>query len=402
MKYTITFQDLPFVPEDNQVIYIENQYDVKWNKIIRENYNRLKIGFRLEGKEFVYLPQLLLEPDVEEKVRYYAPYLTSKIKESNLVHSTLLLRYMQNPENREHIIPSFIYHPHKTADDTIVFSGFTLDGLSCDWIGESMAIIASSRSDIKFSLVGEDDDGCCFRSIPNKDEEEILFDIRCKQDDSNSVHDKDTNSSEVKEQSSAVSRILSQYLGSPGSIKRNKKTQSDLLNFEEEEEEIAELIKKLHDTAQRLELKGVALAAIHELIDAKDPLSRMVITSDHRILLPDYNVEVQMPPMVKAVYFLFLNHPEGIRLKEIADYTKELFNYYKQLQTKISEPKMHVTIAQMCNPENNKLNEALSRIRYAFCERFDEHLAKNYYVSGTAGEPYCVPFDQTELLTWED
>ena len=53
--------------------------------------------------------------------------------------------------------------------------------------------------------------------------------------------------------------------------------------------------------------------------------SRITITKDCTVLLTDYdNKEVKMEPIVKAIYLLFLNHPEGIAFKYLPDYRKEL------------------------------------------------------------------------------
>ena len=60
-------------------------------------------------------------------------------------------------------------------------------------------------------------------------------------------------------------------------------------------------------------------------------LSRLKITSDYKIFLMDYEMkEVELSPLPKALYFLFLNHPKGISFKELPDYRAELMNIYKK------------------------------------------------------------------------
>ena len=46
-------------------------------------------------------------------------------------------------------------------------------------------------------------------------------------------------------------------------------------------------------------------------------LSRLTITKDFTIILSDYNKEVKMEPLIKSVYLLYLNHPEGIAFKAL-------------------------------------------------------------------------------------
>jgi hypothetical protein len=43
----------------------------------------------------------------------------------------------------------------------------------------------------------------------------------------------------------------------------------------------------------------------------------------------------------------------------------------------------------------------IARIREAFCLKFDERLARNYFISGEKGQPYRIPLDQ-ELIKWEE
>lgn len=75
---TILFSNLPFRPEPNQVFFIENGYDEDVNDLIRDVYLRLKAKFDRAGMDFYYMPYLLSEHDIEAKLRYYAPYLSSQ------------------------------------------------------------------------------------------------------------------------------------------------------------------------------------------------------------------------------------------------------------------------------------------------------------------------------------
>jgi hypothetical protein len=126
------------------------------------------------------------------------------------------------------------------------------------------------------------------------------------------------------------------------------------------------------------------------------------VTTDNRLFLPEYNnIEIELTPKFKAVYFLFLNHPEGIILKHLEEYHKELTNYYRQMSKGELTPKMIESIKKMEVPGNNDINIALTKIRNAFERRFDEHLAKHYIIEGTPGEPYKIALDYN-LIEWED
>jgi hypothetical protein len=112
-----------------------------------------------------------------------------------------------------------------------------------------------------------------------------------------------------------------------------------------------------------------------------------VIDSEYRIFLPDYNnLEIKMTPLPKALYLLFLRHSEGILLKQLPDYKRELTTIYKQISNREHYTDMTDSIEKMCTPTDNSINEKLSRIREAFVKNISEEYAKFYYVSGERGE----------------
>lgn len=180
-----------------------------------------------------------------------------------------------------------------------------------------------------------------------------------------------------------------------------QKTQ-EALEEERSLKDTADILRDLRRTVQRLRLEGVSLMAIHEFIDKQEPLSRMIITPDYRIFLPDYNnMEIEMGALPKAIYFLYLRYPKGIIYKHMPDYYNELLGIYKQLRPNTDEARLNLTVTKVVNPLGNALNENLARIRKAFVEKFDEHLANNYIILGERGAAYSISLDR-DLITWEE
>ena len=130
-------------------------------------------------------------------------------------------------------------------------------------------------------------------------------------------------------------------------------------------------------------------------------VSRMVITSDYRILLTDYdNAEVPMEPLNKAVYLLFLQHPEGIAFKQLSDNKEELTQIYQRLKLNGISERVQKSINDITNPLSNSINEKCSRIRQAFVAVAGEELAPIYIIDGNSGEPKRIAISRT-LVTWE-
>ena len=107
-----------------------------------------------------------------------------------------------------------------------------------------------------------------------------------------------------------------------------------------------------------------------------------------------------MEPLIKAVYFLFLKHPEGITFKELTDYREELLEIYKGLKPMGLNKRTIQSIEDVTNPLLNSINEKCARIRAAFINKFDEHLAKNYFVTGERGEAKKISLPR-DLVVWE-
>lgn len=155
-------------------------------------------------------------------------------------------------------------------------------------------------------------------------------------------------------------------------------------------EEMAELVKRLAEQLQMAGRKDLLLQAIGaplleelRIEAARAKLSRLLITKDYRFFLVDLgNKEVELQPVHKAVYLLFLAHPEGIEFKRLGDYREELTHYYMQTAKLMDKGKIIEGVEHLVNPLDNAINEKCSRIKKVFLEIMDEYMASYYIISG--------------------
>ena len=129
-------------------------------------------------------------------------------------------------------------------------------------------------------------------------------------------------------------------------------------------------------------------------------LSRLTIAKDCTNMLPDYNKEVKMEPIVKAIYLLFLNHPEGIVFKHLPDYRKELVDIYQKIKPLGLTERAIRSIEDVTNPLLNSINEKCSRIRAAFQEEVDPKFLDQYAITGKSGEAKKIALPR-DLVVWE-
>ncbi len=133
-------------------------------------------------------------------------------------------------------------------------------------------------------------------------------------------------------------------------------------------------------------LRAITVPVLEELRTeaARGTLSKLIITKDYRFILASGNKEVQLNPIHRAVYLLFLNHSEGIEFKRMADYRDELLAIYRKVSPQTDSDKAIETVNRLNNPLDNALNEKCSRIKSAFCALMDDYSASYYIIDSQA------------------
>ena len=155
---------------------------------------------------------------------------------------------------------------------------------------------------------------------------------------------------------------------------------------EEVAAELSQLVRVLRAAGRNdLLLRSIGAPVLEELRleAAKAKLSRQRITKDYRLFLVDYgNVEIELNPVHKAVYLLFLNHPEGIEFKKLSNYRDELLRYYMTTAKMMDKEKIIEGVDHLTDPMDNAINEKCSRIKKTILSMMDVYSASYYYISG--------------------
>lgn len=380
MNFQLSFANLPFKPDKSQVIYVESLYDEQANRFITDNYHELKQWFEYRGYEFIYLPMLFKDDELKRKVLYYAPYLETKIVEDKSLRSSYLLNFLSSSHLGEAVKPSILFGPERCGDEWLFQAcELPLSGVASKDIVQLLDAVSSGTLFVNESCAMSDN---------------VLMNYQPSSEPWSS------RSCECEEKRSARKRSFFS--------KMVDRIQGELFDedyteyYAPQRDEVAEILESLENSVKKLRLQGVTLSAIHEFIDKQEPLSPLVITEDLRIFLPAYNnIEIELSAQRKALYFLFLNHPEGIVLQHLEEYHKELMNYYKQTNGGVVTPRMEESIKKLETYGNNQLNVVITRIREAFCSKFDERLARHYFISGERGQAYKIGLP-SELIRWEE
>ena len=313
------------------MFYVENEYDPIVNGFIQEHYEEIQKQFGKKDLNFIYLPKLVGQDVPSEVLQYMFPYLNLDTSYKNDGDTVEILR--------RHIISGVIERPallHRirlvTDDEYYYFS-------HCPLVPDS-----------EVSLSDQFEWYTCHTSLAYGGGRYMFHieDEKKEDADDNFVDDVDALA-----------------------------TKSNL-----------DLAKEIRERIKELRRRGVQLNMLNEFVEEKPTLSRMVITKDYRIYLPDYNnIEITMSPLPKSVFLLFLRHPEGIPFKRLTDYREELLDIYKEVGNRVVERNVRNSIRDITDPTNNSINEKCARIREAFLKHFDTPYARNYYITGKRGEP---------------
>ena len=126
------------------------------------------------------------------------------------------------------------------------------------------------------------------------------------------------------------------------------------------------------------------------------PPSKLLIRRNGKIYLPDYaNMEIKMPTLEKALYILYLKHPEGIYISSLNEHRHELYDIYARLSNRGLMEDMRKRIDDMTNVLRDQTSVKISRIKKAFTDALGNALAEHYIIQGENAERKSIKLDRS-------
>ena len=174
----------------------------------------------------------------------------------------------------------------------------------------------------------------------------------------------------------------------------------DMTQKEQEHQNSSVLFEEIKERLQQLRDSGMSESEIASLLNVEVPLKKLIISRNYRIFLGDEHKEVQLEPLVKSLYLLFLHHPEGIIFKDLPDYRQELAAIYNKVRPWGLTDRALRSIEDVTNPMLNSINEKCARIKKVFVTMLDSSIADQYYIKGSRGEAKKIALPR-DLVVWE-
>lgn len=168
------------------------------------------------------------------------------------------------------------------------------------------------------------------------------------------------------------------------------------------EKDIESLGLEIREKAEALKKKGLTPLAISQMIGPmeSEPFG-LIVDENLRLWLDNpEHTEVVLSPIHKAVYLLFLKHPEGIRFKDMAQYREELEGYYTRITHRNDLESVRATIERLISPFNNSMNEKCARIKSVFAKIVPEEMVIWYAIEGERGEKKTIDLPR-RLVKWD-
>lgn len=415
---------------EKMVLYLEDDRNEMVNAFIEKHYNVLCKIFQQWGYTFIYAPK-----EAEKIAKHYSTPVP--VVEWN---AATVLDMLHCPLDEPIGTAMVVIGDVEWEDDRDCWMA-TMRGLLLDveteaeltaqirgyWkiLNEEYKAQKEEESRFRYRMVEkDDDDNIRYRMSDDDDnddniryhmekhyysnEEECRYDARREEESccmSGGLFTDDGESAECRRDESLRKR--KEYRNDSVSQRRRSVFSNILgelyhLNGELSEED-EQLLSEIKIRVEKLRQRGIRQHLIEQIVMMTVPTSHLEVTPDAHILLTDYNKEVQMLPIDKVVYILYLRHPEGISIKSLADHKEELMGLYARVvgKTELTD-KQKASVERLCDPWDNSINEKLSRIRKSFCAEVHESVANSYVVQGSRGEDRYIPLDEEliELGDW--
>lgn len=397
-------KNLHFTPNSREIIYLDLYSNKRLNDFLQHNANKIEQLFAQHKYKFIYLPKFIRELNFKDILNYNYPCSKTNPDLNNLDETTqliyqmvykgvltpipngpILVRYKFGLSNRENNLAKAY---GRTPASIFSYFVLPLDATDSEYMEIFSDYISKCGEEpILYSLPHSEGSNLNLNDIVASDKE-IKNNLRFQREKSkDSADGVEEIASDPKNQHRSFSIP---FIGRIRKKKEIAKANEEALRIQEEIKDRVETLRKM----------GITELVIESLFHpTPPPVSQMRISSEYRLFLTDYdNREIKIPPLAKSLYFLYLNHPEGIRFKELTDHQQELRQYYQTISNRINQFKLISSIDDLVDSTKNSVNEKCSIIRSAFLNEFDESIVNPYLITSGFDIIKKIPFDRSLLV----
>lgn len=127
-----------------------------------------------------------------------------------------------------------------------------------------------------------------------------------------------------------------------------------------------------------------------------EPSHLEITPTTYRVLLPDYGQEIRFTAQVKALYVLFLNHPEGIRMADMVDHKSEFTKLYLRFTNRSDVEQLRGSVEKLFDVFSpNAMHVKKSQCNLAVRNAVPANMCHLYEIEAVHGLPHKINLDRS-------
>lgn len=160
-----------------------------------------------------------------------------------------------------------------------------------------------------------------------------------------------------------------------------------------------EILQKIEEISKNGDVEIIFADDIRKYIKIlqEEGLSPLIVDSKLQIKLPLYELTLDLPPLAKAIYILYIRHREGLYWKQIAEFKEELLWLYASCSGRKVDDKACKTIDNLIDFQRKNLDKQMSTINSVFRKALKEKASHYLPQSKHRGETRQLDFDRVSF-----
>ena len=165
--------------------------------------------------------------------------------------------------------------------------------------------------------------------------------------------------------------------------------------------EAAQLLSIVREARKRLKEMGVEQEDTSSKLSGEPPVELYIDRKYHIRLDSPQGQEIPFRPLVRALFILFLKHPEGILLKQRILFREELEEIYEVIAPHVDAQDRRRRVKRLTDSEENALSENLSVLNATLDRILPLTQARDFKVQGYNGHARRIPLSPLKVH-WEN
>lgn len=152
----------------------------------------------------------------------------------------------------------------------------------------------------------------------------------------------------------------------------------------------AQIVCTIRSLVTELHSRGLDYSAIENGIHNYPASRRLIVEGQGCISFPDYKAKAYLNPVERTLFYLFLNHPEGITSDDLVLHWKELCRIYSRESSFADSNFREDKIESLCAESRTVFYATVSRVKRKFRDVLGDQNAAPFIIKKEKGGRYKI------------